>query len=343
MPQAFPSGVLNRRVVLAKRPEPFVARLADDIFSFDSVPVPVLQEGQVLVQNHWLGLDPSTRGAMSASASYAKPTPLGEPPRAFGAGIVVQSLDPSFAVGDRVSGFFGFQEYAVLDAKVLRPVPAAAPLRASISLLGINGLTAWIGLNDICKPKTGDTVVVTAAAGAVGSVVVQLAVAAGARVIGVAGSQEKCDFLRKLGAAGTINYKTDDLDQALAGLCPDGINCVFDNVGGKQLDTLLLHIAVGARLCLCGLISRYEGAPVGLENWSRILYMRATMRGFIFLDDPALMKAAETDLLDRLLKGQIIFREEIIEGLQNAPRALEKLFDGSNTGRLLIKVCPDAA
>jgi NADPH-dependent curcumin reductase len=173
--------------------------------------------------------------------------------------------------------------------------------------------------------------------------VVQLAVSAGASVIGIAGSREKCDFLLELGAAGTINYKTEDVSAALSSWCPTGINCVFDNVGGVLLDTLLPHIAVGARIALCGQISRYDGQTEGLKNWNSLLFNRATMRGFIFLDDPKLMEAAEKDLADRLSKGQLIFREEIVEGLKNAPKALERLFDGSNNGKLLVRIAPDAA
>jgi NADPH-dependent curcumin reductase CurA len=162
-------------------------------------------------------------------------------------------------------------------------------------------------------------------------------------VIGMAGSQEKCDLLLELGAAGAINYKTDDVSAALSRYCPNRINCVFDNVGGVLLDTILLHIAVGARIALCGQISRYGGQTEDLKNWNRILFDRATMRGFIFLDYLKLVEAAEKDLGDRLSKEQLIFREEIIEGLQNAPKALEKLFDGTHSGKLLVRVAPDAA
>jgi NADPH-dependent curcumin reductase CurA len=341
MSQINLSSVVNHRFILAQRPEPFVAKLGSNILAFEEARLPEIQDGQVLVRNHWLSLDPSTRGWMSATHSYTMPTPLGEVARAFGAGVVIQSRHPDFEVGARVSGFFGFQEYAVMDGNALKRAPANAPLRAAIGVLGINGITAWVGLNDICAPKAGDTVVVTAAAGAVGSVVVQLAVSTGATVIGMAGSQDKCDFLTQLGATGTINYKTDDVSGALSRYCPNGINCVFDNVGGVLLDTMLLHIAVGARIALCGQISRYDGQTEGLRNWNRVLFNRATMRGFIFLDNPSLVAAAEEDLCDRLSKGQLIFREEIIEGLKNAPKGLEKLFDGSNRGKLLVRIAVD--
>ena len=214
-----------------------------------------------------------------------------------------------------------------------------APLSAAIGLLGINGLTAWFGINDICKPAAGETVVVTAAAGGVGSIAVQLAKAAGARVIGIAGDDDKCRWVEELGAEHCINYKKDDVGKAVAGFCPARVDCIFDNVGGAQLDSLLPSLNVNARIALCGAISRYGAAqPEVLSNWFFLLPNRALMKGFIFMDHADRHAAARSDLADRLKRGEITYREDVVDGLENAPDALGKLFAGTNRGKLLVRI-----
>ncbi|MDX2702769.1 NADP-dependent oxidoreductase [Streptomyces sp. PA03-6a] len=230
------------------------------------------------------------------------PSPLGEVMRALGAGTVTGTQHPGFAVGDRVCGLLGWQEDALVDGAVLRRVPGGVPLHASLNTLGIAGQTAWPGLHDIGRPKKGETVVVTAAAGAVGSIAVQLAVAVGARVIGVAGTPDKCAWVREIGAEECIDYREQDVSAACSRLCPDGVDVVFDNVGGATLDALLPHLAVDARVVLCGAISRYDGGrgPGPLHNWFHLLPKRARMEAFIYMDHQARFDEIEADLLPRV-------------------------------------------
>jgi NADPH-dependent curcumin reductase CurA len=228
----------------------------------------------------------------------------------------------------------------VVDGSGLRAVSDGVPLNASLNVLGVAGQTAWLGLHGIGRPREGETVVVAAAAGGVGSVAVQLALAAGARVIGVAGTPDECAWVRELGAEDCVDYRREDVPDACARLCPDGIDVIFDNVGGPMLDALLPHPALGARIVLCGAVSRYEGGqgPAPLRNWFHLLPNRARMEGFIYMDHQDRFDEIEADLLLRVLRGELRSREHVIEGLSSAPFALDKLFDGSNTGKLLVRV-----
>ncbi|GII57305.1 NADP-dependent oxidoreductase [Planotetraspora thailandica] len=331
----------TRRYVLAERPVAPTGPLQEGVLRYeDDVPVPQLEAGQVLVKVEWMSLDPATRSWMNDTPSSLPPSPLGETMRALGAGTVSASEHPDFAVGEQVCGLLGWQEDAVVDGSILRRVPEGVPLNASLNVLGIAGQTAWLGLHDIGRPRKGETVVVTAAAGGVGSIAVQLAAAAGARVIGVAGTPAKCDWVREIGADDCINYREDDVSAACSRLCPDGIDVIFDNVGGAMLDALLPHVAVNARVVLCGAISRHESGhgPVPLDNWFHLLVNRVRMEGFIYMDHEARFDEIEADLLPRLRNGELRSREHVVEGLTAAPAALHTLFDGTNTGKLLVRV-----
>ncbi|GAA1277496.1 NADP-dependent oxidoreductase [Planotetraspora silvatica] len=331
----------TRRYVLAERPATLTGPLQEGVLRYEEdVAVPRLEAGQVLVKVEWMSLDPATRGWMNDTPNYLPPSPLGEAMRALGAGTVSASEHPDFAVGERVSGLLGWQEHAVVNGSILRRVPEGVPLHASLNVLGIAGQTAWLGLHDIGQPRKGETVVVTAAAGGVGSVAVQLAVAAGARVIGVAGTPAKCEWVRELGADECVNYREDDVSAACSRLCPDGIDVIFDNVGGTTLDALLPFVAVNARVVLCGAISRYDGGrgPAPLHNWFHLLPNRVRMEGFIYMDHEARFDEIEADLLPRLRNGELRSREHVVEGLTAAPAALHTLFDGTNTGKLLVRV-----
>lgn len=334
---------INKRFILAKRPESTTSPATDDLFRFETVSIPELFEGQFLVENHWMSLDPWIRGTMNDCRNYQSSVALGDVMRALCSGRVVETRNPAYPVGTPVSGMLGWQEYSVSDGTRIRRVPDGAPLALSLNLLGINGQTAWFGIHDIGKPKPGETAVVTAAAGGVGSIAVQLLMAAGCRVIGLAGDDEKCAWVKSLGATECINYKTTDIGAALRALCPDRVDVVFDNVGGAMLDELLLHLNTNARIVLSGALARYNAAPEPLTNWFQLHINRATMKGFIFMDHFDRFDEADGDLMRRWKNGELHFREHIVDGLENAPEVLRKLFDGSNRGKLLVKIKSDAA
>ena len=333
----------NHRLVLARRPEEGVGPIGDDVLRYETANVPELGHGQFLVRNHWMSLDPATRTRMAAPLGYTAPTAIGDVISTLCAGEVVASEHAGFPVGTRVEGMLGAQEFAVTGGKDIRIIPSTIPLAAALNVFGINGFTAWFGLHDIGKPKAGETAVVTSAAGGVGSVAVQLLKAAGCRVIGIAGAAEKCDWVRSLGADECINYKLDDLEMSLSRLCPQGIDVVFDNVGGSMLDALLLHIASNSRIVLCGAISRYKAEPDVLKNWFQLLVRRGLMQGFIYRDQLSRIAEAEADVLPRLERGEIQYRDHVIEGLEKAPQALGMLFDGTNQGKIIVRVWNQAS
>ena len=267
-----PVPACTRRYVLAARPGTASGPIEEGVLRYeDAAPIPSLEPGQLQVRVGWLSLDVGSRGWMNEARSYLPPAPLGEAMRGLGAGVVTASRYSALVPGDRVCGFLGWQEDAVVDGQDLRRVPHGVPLSASLHVLGIAGQTAWLGLHDIGRPRSGETVVVTAAGGSVGCIAVQLAAAAGARVIGIAGSPDKCALVRELGAEDCIDYKTEDVPAALSARFPDGVDVVFDNVGGTLLDGLLPLLAVNARVVLCGAVSRYDGGPAPLRNWFHLL------------------------------------------------------------------------
>jgi len=308
-------------------------------------PIPEPGEGEVLVRNVYLSLDPAMRGWMREGKSYVPPVELGAVMRGITVGEVVKSNDSGFEPGDHVQGLLGWQLYATAKAGDLTKLPKQIPLRVALGPLGMTGLTAYFGLLDVGEPKEGDTVLISGAAGAVGSVAAQIAKIRGCRVVGIAGSDEKCRWLtEKLGLDGTINYKTtEDLGQAVKEACPKGVDVYFDNVGGEILDAALARLARGARVVICGAISQYNSPDVeGPSNYLSLLINRARMEGFVVFDYEPRYGEALRELGGWLEAGQLHYREDVVEGLENAPEALKRLFDGSNEGKLMVRLGPES-
>jgi NADPH-dependent curcumin reductase CurA len=331
---------INHQWRLAARP---VGTIKETDYQWTEEPVPELQDGQVLVRSIYLSLDPANRGWVREEGSYMAPIPLGAVMPGVVIGAVEESRNPNFQAGDNVQGFLGWQEYAVSDGAGLNKLPnnPAIPLTAYLGLFGGIGLTAYFGLLDITDPQPGETLVVSAAAGAVGSVVGQIGKIKGCRVVGIAGSDEKCKWIvNELGFDAAINYKTEDVRQGLKRTCPKGIDVYFDNVGGEILDAVLAMINLRARISICGMISQYNAtAPVpGPYNLINILVRRAKMQGFIVLDYLPRASEAIPELIKWHMEGKLKYRVDVVEGLKEAPRAVNKLFDGSNQGKLIIKV-----
>lgn len=334
---------INRQWCLVARP---IGMIKDSDFEWREVPVPALAEGEVLVRNIYLSLDPANRGWMNEAPTYVPAVPLGSVMHGGGLGVVEESRHKNFNVGDLVQGMFGWQEYAVTTSKDLTPLPKDAPfpLTTFFGLLGHIGLTAYFGLLDVGKPQAGETLVVSAAAGAVGSIVGQIGKIKGCRVVGLAGSDEKCQWLtNELGFDAAINYKTEDVSASLKKHCPKGIDVYFDNVGGQILDAVLGQINHKARISVCGLISMYNAdkAVPGPYNFHNILTKSATIQGFIILDylrDQAQVMAASGELIGWLMAGKIKYRLDVVKGLEHAPQAINRLFDGSNQGKLIIQI-----
>jgi NADPH-dependent curcumin reductase CurA len=298
----------------------------------------------VLRRTIYLSLDPYMRGRMSTAKSYAEPAKIGEPMVGSTVSEVVESNNPRYALGDFVLGFDGWQQYAVSDGKGLTKLnPAQAPISYALGVLGMPGLTAYVALLDIGRPKEGETVVVSAAAGAVGSIAGQIAKIQGCRVVGIVGTDEKCAYVvNELGFDAWINYKTQDLKEALTAACPRGIDVYIDNVGGDVLDAVLKRINVHARIPLVGLISQYnDPKPRPGPNLGSILSNRALLQGMIVLDHTDRLPAFLLDMSRWLREGKIRYREDIVHGLENAPRAFIGLLQGENIGKRIIQVAPD--
>jgi NADPH-dependent curcumin reductase CurA len=324
----------NRRIVLASRPQG-AASTAN--FRLETVELPPLAEGQVLVRNHWLSLDPYMRGRMNDVRSYATPQPLNETMVGGTVGVVTESRNPEFAEGDAVVGMFGWQEYGVSDGTALRRV--ALPLSAYLGAVGMPGVTAWYGLNRIIEPKAGETVVVSAASGAVGSVVGQLARLAGCRAVGIAGGAEKCRYVvEELKFDACIDYKSEDVGKRLEQLCPRGIDGYFENVGGDILNAVLPNMAAHGRIALCGLIAEYDREPIPLKSVRWLLTSRLKLQGFIVSEHMQDWPQAMQELAPDVLGGKVRFRESIAYGLENAPTAFLGLLKGENFGKQLVKL-----
>lgn len=298
--------------------------------------------GEALVRTLYLGFDPAQKGWMENAADYVAPTQVGEVMRARGIGEVIASNDPSLAVGQKVIGMLGWQEYATIPASQLEKVTEEDGLvTARLGVLGSTGMTAYFGLQRIGRPFPGETVVVTGAAGATGSVAGQLAKIAGCRVIGVAGGEAKCRWLiEELGFDGAIDYRQGRLREEVSALAPDGIHVLWDNVGGPILNDLMAHIADHARIVICGGIARYEAEqlPPGPENYFNLVFRRASMQGFIVMDWKDEFPRARAVLADLVRSGRIRHREDIQHGLENAPATLVRLFQGANFGKQLLKL-----
>jgi NADPH-dependent curcumin reductase CurA len=332
-------NLTNHQFRLAARPVGMPKR-TDWTYSQERAAEP--NEGELLVKVLYISLDPAMRGWMNEGKSYVPPVGIGEVMRALAVGRVIASRHPKFPAGDFVSGSFGVQEYAVSDGKGVSKVDTRiAPLPVHLSALGMTGLTAYFGLLDVGHPKPGDTVVVSGAAGAVGSVVGQIAKIKGCRAVGIAGGEEKCRYIvQELGFDAAIDYKCDDAKKSLRAHCPRGVDVYFDNVGGDILDAVLAQLARGARVLICGAISQYNntGPVKGPANYRSLLVNRASMMGFLVFDYAERYAEALREMAGWLAAGKLKSREDIVEGLETFPETLLKLFNGENVGKLIVKV-----
>jgi NADPH-dependent curcumin reductase CurA len=331
--------LINHKFLLAARP---VGMLKRSDWSFTEEPVGEPNEGELLVQVLYISLDPAMRMWINDVRSYIPPVGIGELMRALGAGIVAASRNPRFAVGDHVSGSFGVQEYALTDGRGVTKVDAkAAPLPKYLSALGMPGMTAYFGLLDTGQPKPGETVVVSAAAGAVGNLVGQIAKITNCRVVGIAGGPDKCSYIvHELGFDAAIDYKSEDVKQSLRKHCPKGIDVYFDNVGGTILEAALSNLARGARVVICGAISQYNntGPAAGPRNYMSLLTNRAAMKGMLVFDYVDRYPQAKAEMAGWMAAGKLKSREDIVSGIANFPETLLKLFNGENSGKLMLKV-----
>ncbi len=330
----------NRQWLLARRPHGMVSR---DDFELVETPVPDLADGEYLVRNLYLSFDPTMRGWMEDRESYMPPVALGEVMRCGSVGQVVESKNDAYAPGDIVSGLFGMQEFAVGGRGFMQGTPVAegTPLTWPLGVTGITGMTAYFGLLELGKPKEGETVLVSGAAGATGSVAAQIAKLKGCRVVGIAGGPEKCAWLvEKAGLDAAIDYKSEDVEERIRALCPNGVDVYFENVGGPILEAALANLALRARIVMCGGISGYneEKPQPGPSNLMNIVIQRARMEGFIIIDYAARFPEAAEELVKWVQEGKIVHQEDVQEGIENAPETFLRLFRGQNLGKQLLKV-----
>jgi len=328
---------MNRRVLLVSRPQ---GAMTADNFQLVATPLEPLADGQFRVRNHWLSIDPYMRGRMNETKSYAAPQPLGEVMIGATAGEVVESRNTRFAVGDKVTGVFGWQEFGTSDGMGVTKVDdTAIPLSAYLGVAGMPGVTAWYGLNEIIAPQAGQTIVVSAASGAVGSVVGQLAKLAGCRAVGIAGGAEKCRYVTQtLGFDACVDYKAGKLQEDLEAATPEGVDGCFENVGGASLDATLTRMNPFGRIALCGMIAGYDGAPQPLRQPALILTMRLTLQGFIVTEHLDIWPRALAELASLVAQKKLNYRESVMEGLEHAPDALMGLLKGRNFGKQLVKL-----
>ena len=326
----------NKRVVLASRPAGWVS---EENFRIEAAPMPAPTEGEVLVKNLWLSLDPYMRGRMSDAKSYVKGVELGEVMVGQTVGEVLESRHPKLKKGDHVLTQLGWQLFGT-SKEVSKVDGSRAPLSYYLGVLGMPGLTAYFGLKELGQPKPGETVVVSAASGAVGSVVGQLAKARDCRVVGIAGGSAKCEYVKdELGFDVCIDYKAGDLHAALKAACPEGVDVYFENVGGAMLDTLLRQMNLFSRIVVCGLISEYNATePYGYKNLRAVLVNRIRIQGMIVFDWKDRYGEGLAALSELLQKKQLKYRESIVEGLDNAPTGLISLLKGGNFGKQLVKL-----
>jgi NADPH-dependent curcumin reductase CurA len=332
-------SIKNKQVLLASRPHGWVQESNFKIVEND---VPALHDGEVLVKNLYLSLDPYMRGRMSAAKSYAAGLELGDVMVGSTVGTVIESRNPEYKTDDLVLGYFGWQLYGVSDGKGLNKLPQTEGLSPSVYLgvLGMPGITAWVGLSQIGEPKAGETVVVSAASGAVGSVVGQLAKLKGCRVVGIAGGKDKCDYVvNELGFDACVDYKAGHLKEDLAAATPNGIDVYFENVGGEILDAVLERLNAFARIPLCGLVSQYNVEdPYRIKNFSSFLTNRVKLQGFIVGEFLALWPQALQELGQLVVSGKLKYRESVAEGLDSAPKIFIGMLKGENFGKQLVKL-----
>ena len=340
------STTTNRRITLAARPQG-APKPSDFATVDDAVPAP--GDGEMLLRTVYLSLDPYMRGRMNDVRSYVPPVQLGDTMEGGAVSVVEESRHSKFSVGDIVFGYTGWQQYAISNGKGLRAIdPLTAPISTALGILGMPGLTGYVGLLDIGQPKEGETVVVSAATGAVGSLVSQIAKLKGCRVVGVAGAAEKCRYaVDTLGLDVCVSHRADDLPGALADACPDGIDVYFENVGGKVLDAALGLMNVHGRIPVCGGIAHYNdtGPPPGPDRLAKamriVLTRRLLVRGFIVFDHHHRIPDFARDVSGWLREGRIVYREDVVDGIDNAVGAFLGLLRGENFGKLIVKVSDD--
>jgi NADPH-dependent curcumin reductase CurA len=331
----------NRRIILNARP---VGVPGAEFFRIDTAPVDDLSAGQFLIKNMYLSVDPAMRGWANDAPNYSPPVPVGDVMRAFAVGEIIASENPDYAVGELVAGVFGWQRFAISDGSNIMRRVARDDLSPTLALgvLGLNGITAYFGLLDVCNPQSGETVIVSTSAGAVGSCVGQIAKIQGCKAVGITGGPEKVALcLSKFGYDEAIDYKNaSDINAEISAACPDGVNCYFDNTCGPISDAVFEHLVLGARITVCGTASLQEWEPIpqGPRIHRQLMINRARMTGFLVLDYNARYMEAVDQLAIWVRSGQISIREHILDGMDHAPGALEMLYRGENTGKLLIKV-----
>jgi len=333
---------VNRQWLLKSRPE---REVGPEHFDWVETPVPEPREGEILVRNLCLSFEPAQRGWLNDLPSYVPPVRIGEPMRAVAVGRVVESRHPLYRAGDLVQGTFGWQDYIATDGAgmfPISPVPAGVPLTYPLHIYGLTGMTAYFGMTRIAEPRPGDIVVVSGAAGATGSVAGQIAKRLGCTVIGIAGGEEKCRWLvEEVNFDHAIDYRAGEVAAQLKSLCGNRVNVFFDNVGGEILDAVLINIAIGARIALCGGISSgYFGRalPPGPRNYMQLVIRRARMQGFLVLDYLDEFPAGIAEMRRWVEAGEIRVKEDIAQGLENCPEVLNGLFKGRNFGKQLLKI-----
>lgn len=330
----------NRQVVLASRP---LGIPQAEHFALATATIPELREGEFLVRNEFLSVDPAMRGWVNAAANYSDPVGIGEVMRSFAAGTVIASRHPGYAEGDRVMGMLGWQEYAVTDGRPIRRkvLETDLPLSLSLGVLGINGVTAYFALTEVGRPRPGDTVVVSTAAGAVGSAVGQIARVAGCRTVGVTGGARKVALcLDDFGYDAAVDYKSEAFEAELAAACPRGVNVYHDNTGGPVTDAVMPHLAKGARVVVCGTasVSSWVPWPTGPRVERHLLNKAASMQGFLIWDYEHRYEEAVVRLAAWVRDGRLRYREEILQGLEQAPDSIAGLYRGENLGKRLIQL-----
>ncbi|WP_323122089.1 NADP-dependent oxidoreductase [Burkholderia alba] len=337
------STLINRQLCLKTRPE---GRVGQEHFTLVEAPLPELDEGEVLVRVLYLSMDPTNRVWMSDIPQYLPPVAIGEVMRALGIGRVVASRSPAFAAGDLVQGLVGWQDYARIPAaqapQLLKlPAQPGLPIPTLLGACGMSGLTAYYGLTEIAPVQPGETLVVSAAAGSVGSIAGQIGKIHGARVVGIAGGPDKCRYLTdELGFDAAVDYKADDWKQALKSATPDGVHVNFENVGGEIMRAVLSRMVIGGRVALCGVIANYNNSRPS-DDVGVLIAKRLTMRGFLILDYRKSREAVQA-LGGWLRDGRLKAEETVADGLTNAPDVLNRLFDGSHRGKLVLRVDPQA-
>ena len=331
---------MNKQVILTSRPEG-IPQAAN--FAIVESPMPMVDAGHLLVRNLYLSVEPAMRGWVNAAANYADPVPLGAVMRSFATGRVTESRHPRFKPGDFVTGLFGWQEYAVVSAdSVIRTITDRdVPLSTSLGVLGLTGLTAYVGLLEIGRPRPGDTVVVSTAAGSVGSIVGQIAKMNGCRTVGIAGGAAKvalCVDEFRFDAA--VDYKSGDFDDRLTAACPAGVDVYFDNTAGAISDSVIRRLNIGARVVICGTVSvaTWDPPPLGPRIERTLLTKRASMQGFLATDYEHKRPEALRFLSRCIREGSLRYREDILEGLHEAPGAIARLYRGDNNGKLLVRL-----